>query len=296
MTTVRALAPAKLNLGLEVVGKRPDGYHDIATVMQTISVFDRLTVSPAPNLRLHASDPTLADEDNLVTKAASLLRSEFGCSAGASITLAKRIPAAAGLGGASSDAAATLVALSHLWRLSPNATTLVAFAARIGSDVPFLLGGGTAHIGGRGEIRRPLRPLSEVWFVLLVPSVSIPRKTATLYAALTPHDFSSGDRTKDLVATLDARGPIRPELLANAFRRPLLALWPDLVEYERHFADAGAPFVALSGSGPTLYTLVGDRQRARTIARAALDAIPVGSRVFVARPVDRAPLIRIDED
>src|SRR5262249_34004135 len=214
---------AKLNLGLEVVRKRPDGYHDIATVMQTVSVFDRLTITPASELRLYASDPSLAGEKNLVMKSATLFRTEFGGSGGASIVLTKKIPTAAGLGGASSDAAATLVALSHLRHRAPEPVTMRDLAASVGSDVPFLLDGGTALIEGRGEVRTPLRPLTGVWFVLLVPPVSIPRKTATLYAALSLSDFTSGDRTRELVATLDAGEPPRRKLLANAFRRPLIA-------------------------------------------------------------------------
>jgi 4-diphosphocytidyl-2-C-methyl-D-erythritol kinase len=295
MTTVRALAPAKLNLGLEVIRKRPDGYHDIATVMQTVSIFDRLTISPSSDLRLHVSDPALADEDNLVVKTAALFGSEFEGSGGASIELTKRIPPAAGLGGASSDAAATLVASSHLWHGALDPFTIPSLAARIGSDVPFLLDGGTALVERRGEIRTPLRSLRGVWFVLVVPAVSIHRKTATLYAALSANDFTSGDRTRELAATLNAGEPPRPVLLINAFRRPLFALRPELVEFERLFANAGAPFVTLSGSGPTLYTILEDRQRAREIADAVRGSLPNKTHVYVCRPVKRAPLIRIDE-
>lgn len=295
MTTVRVLAPAKINLGLEVLRKRDDGYHDIATIMQTVSIFDRLTLTPAPDLRVHASDPSLAEEDNLVLRAATLYGRELGTPDGASIVLSKRIPAAAGLGGASSDAAATLVALSPLWRRTPDARTIAKLAERLGSDVPFLLGGGTALIEGRGEMRTSLRPLAGVWFVVAVPPMSIARKTATLYAALTPDDFTSGNAARELAALLASRRLPRPALLANAFRRPLLTLRPELAEYEGLLTAAGAPFVALSGSGPTLYTVVDDLRRARAIAGRACDSLSGGTRVFVCRPVHRAPLIRIDE-
>jgi 4-diphosphocytidyl-2-C-methyl-D-erythritol kinase len=293
MTAIHALAPAKVNLGLEVLGRRPDGYHDLVTIMQTVSVFDRLKVTPASNLNLHVADPLLAGAENLVLKAASLFRDEFGGFPGAGMTLTKRIPAAAGLGGASSDAAAALVALARLRRRKLNRDGLLDIAARIGSDVPFLLSGGTALAEGRGDRVTPLHPLSGVWFVLVVPPVTIPRKTATLYAALSAGDFSSGDCSRDLAADLASGRPLRADLLANAFRRPLLSLHPQLTDYERRFAEAGAPFVALSGSGPALFTVVRDLWRAHAIAGTARETLPDATRVLVCRPVSRAPLIRI---
>jgi 4-diphosphocytidyl-2-C-methyl-D-erythritol kinase len=295
MTTVRALAPAKLNLGLEVIGKRADGYHDIATVMQTVSLFDRLTATPGSEIALHVSDPSLAGEDNLVLAAARLLRSSVGQAGGASIELKKRIPTAAGLGGASSDAAATLVSLSQLWDARMPPDKLLDLASRLGSDVPFLVEGGAALVEGRGETLTPLRPLAGAWFVLVVPAVSIPRKTPTLYGALTPDDFTSGDRVRRLATAIEAGGELDPELLANAFRRPLLALRPELGEIERVFADAGAPVVALSGAGPTLYTAVREIAQARRLAGRLHASLPSDARVVVCRPVSQAPLIRIGD-
>ena len=296
MTMARALAPAKLNLGLEVIGRRADGYHNIASVMQTVSIFDRLTVSPAAEIALHVSDPLLAGEDNLVLTAARLLRDISDQPDGASIVLSKRIPAAAGLGGASSDAAATLVALSRVWGSNTPLETLRDFAYRLGSDVPFLLQGGTTLVEGRGESITPLCPLSGVWFVVVVPAISIPRKTATLYAALSPDDFSPGDRVRRLGAVIQGGRPLDPELLANAFRRPLLSRHPELVEVERAFADGGAAFVAISGSGPAHYTAVSNIAQAQRIARRVRASLHMDARVFVCRPVGQAPLIRIDHD
>jgi 4-diphosphocytidyl-2-C-methyl-D-erythritol kinase len=295
MTTVRALAPAKLNLGLEVIGKRLDGYHNIATVMQTVTVFDRLTVTPAPEITLTVADRSLAGEDNLAFAAARLVRNNLGLPDGASIELSKRIPAAAGLGGASSDAAATLVALSRLGKAALEPDVMRDLAARLGSDVPFLLSGGTALVEGRGEAVTTLRPLAGIWFVLAVPAVSISRKTATLYARLSPGDFTSGDRVRRLTADVEAGRPLAPDLLANAFRRPLLKLFPELVDVERLFVVAGADFVALSGSGPTLYTVAADADEGLSIARKLRRTLPAATRIMVCRPVRRAPLIRIDD-
>jgi 4-diphosphocytidyl-2-C-methyl-D-erythritol kinase len=296
MTTVRALAPAKLNLGLEVIGKRADGYHEIATVMQTVSVFDRLTVVPAGDITLTVTERSLAGDDNLVLAAARLLRDNLRPPIGASIDLAKRVPTAAGLGGASSDAAAALHAVSQLWNAALPPDRILALATDLGSDVPFLLRGGTALAEGRGERLTVLSPLRDLWFVLVVPAVTIPRKTATLYSALTPEDFSAGNRIRRLTADLEAGRSLDPDLLANAFRRPLATLIPELLAVERAIAAAGAPFVALSGSGPTHYTAAASIGHARSIARKLRETLPSETRIMVCRPVGRAPLIRIDGD
>jgi 4-diphosphocytidyl-2-C-methyl-D-erythritol kinase len=296
MTTVRALAPAKLNLGLEVIGNRADGYHEIATVMQTVSVFDRLTVVPAGEITLTVTERSLAGDDNLVLAAARLLRQALGLTEGASISLSKRIPTAAGLGGASSDAAAALLAVSQLWGAALPPARMLALAAHLGSDVPFLLRGGTALAEGRGERLTPLRPLPGLWFVLAVPAVTIPRKTASLYSALTPEDFTAGDRIRRLAANLEAGRSLEPDLLANAFRHPLTTLRPELLAVGRTMSAAGAPFVALSGSGPTHYTATASIGHARSIARRLRETLPTESRVMVCRPVGQAPLIRIDGD
>lgn len=149
---------AKINLGLEVLGLRPDGYHEVRTVLQTVALSDTLEVHPAPSeVSLECSDPALpTGEGNLAVKAARLLRAEFGCGAGARLVLTKRIPSQAGLGGGSSDAAAALMALAKLWKLSVDPARLAALAAKLGSDVPFFLVGGTALGLGRGEEVYPL--------------------------------------------------------------------------------------------------------------------------------------------
>jgi 4-diphosphocytidyl-2-C-methyl-D-erythritol kinase len=293
MTSLEVLAPAKVNLGLEVIGRRADGYHDIATVMQTVSVFDRVRVLPDRRLTFHVSDPNLAGDDNLALVAARELRDLAGDDVGASISLTKRIPVAAGLGGASSDAAATLAALIRLWVIETSPERLRHVALRLGSDVPFLLTGGTALATGRGEALTPIRPLTGVWFVLVIPPLVIPRKTATLYARLGPGDFSSGSRVHRLAADLGAGGVIDPSQLGNAFLHPLRALYPELHTVERAMREAGAPFVALSGAGPTHYTAVPGLARAEAIARSLHTRVDPQTRVLLCRPVSRAPLFHL---
>jgi 4-diphosphocytidyl-2-C-methyl-D-erythritol kinase len=294
MTTVLALAPAKLNLGLEVVGKRPDGYHNIVTVMQTVSIFDRLTFAKSSETTLAVSDLSLSGDDNLILAASRRFEQSFSGVSGTAITLRKRIPAAAGLGGASSDAAATIRGLAKLHDSSSANVSVETIATSIGSDVSFLLSGGTALVEGRGEIITSLSPLSNVWFVVLVPAIMIDRKTATLYGSLLPTDFTSGQCVRELAAEIGTDHTLDIDRLGNAFLRPLRALRPEITSYERQFISAGAPFVSLSGAGPALYTATGSLRDARTIMSTLRQMVRNEDRVFVCRPVGNAPLICVE--
>ena len=160
MLTIRAFA--KINLTLEVLGKRANGYHEVATVMQTIDLCDELTLEPSSGVSLRCSDPALETTDNLVLRAANLLREHAGGDSGAGMYLRKSIPVAAGLGGGSSDAAAALVGLRELWNLEEAVPDLRPLAAALGSDVPFFLSGGTAIAEGRGDVdNSPARPVDD---------------------------------------------------------------------------------------------------------------------------------------
>jgi 4-diphosphocytidyl-2-C-methyl-D-erythritol kinase len=261
--TFTVTAPAKINLTLEVLGKRPDGYHEITSILQTIDLRDTLTVEPSRHLHLTAPGMDCDESDNLVLRAARLLQATTGCSQGAEMLLEKRIPAAAGLGGGSSDAAATLTALNQLWELGLGSQALTDLAARLGSDVPFFLGGATALARGRGERLEPLPPQSGFWVVLTVPSVVMPHKTKALYATLTPADFSDGLASLALARRLADGEPLPFAALRNVFERPAFALCPVVAGYQQTMLAAGAPFVRLSGSGPALFTLYHARRDAQ---------------------------------
>lgn len=247
---LEVLAPAKLNLFLEVLGRRADGYHEIETLMTAIDLHDRLRVATAPAGRLDfsCSDPRLpTGPGNLVVRAAQALRAEAGVRAGelgASIHLDKQIPAGAGLGGGSSDAAATLVALDRLWGLETDARRLDELAATIGSDVPFFLHGPAAICRGRGErVEAPgsaATAPATYWFVLVNPSFGI--STAAVYRALTPPDatvpigpaaeaFASGDARRLGAALFNRLEPaaeqVQPAL--RPVRRALDELRSDLL-------------------------------------------------------------------
>jgi 4-diphosphocytidyl-2-C-methyl-D-erythritol kinase len=263
--SITSTAPAKINLTLEVLGKRPDGYHEIVSILQAIDLCDTLTVLPSPDLHLNAPGLDCEMSENLAMKAARLLQTATGCSLGAGMVLTKHIPAAAGLGGGSSDAAAALVALNQLWGLEMGSEALAVLAARLGSDVPFFLGGATALARGRGELLESLPPQVDLWVVLAVPPVIIPQKTKALYAALTPADFSDGSASLLLAQQLRMGDPLPFEALRNAFERPIFELYPVIASHRKAMLAAGAPFVRLSGSGPTLFTLYQTRRDAQAL-------------------------------
>ena len=248
--------PAKVNLTLEVLGKRPDGYHDIASVMQTISLFDTLTFSPSDEVKVATNVPELETQDNLVYRAATLLREASGVSAGAEIRLDKQIPLAAGLGGGSSDAAATLLGLDRLWGLRIGEGELKELAAQLGSDVPFFVAGGTALVGGRGERVSSVNTPPTFWLVLAFPDHRLENKTATAYKTLSHTDHSDGRRTADLVKRIEAGSEISHDSFFNVFDRVAVQIFPGIDGFWSILQEASGRPVHLSGAGPTLFCRV----------------------------------------
>ncbi len=261
-----ALAPAKLNLTLEVLAKRPDGFHEIRSVIQTINLCDSLTFRLSQNITFKSNMPDWIPEKSLVSKATGLLQAVGGGAKGATIEVSKRIPLVAGLGGDSSDAAATLRGLNKLWELGLSPQKLLDLAAQLGSDVAFFLYGGTALVEGRGEIVTPLPPLPPMWVVLVVPPVPrLPRKTAMLYASLKASHYTDGQITSRLVEELKAGREITPALLFNAFENVAFTQFTELGVYREHMVKVGAADVHLAGSGPALFTLVKDKAQAEEL-------------------------------
>ena len=283
------LAPAKLNLTLEVLAKRPDGFHEIRSVIQAINLCDSLGFRLSQSIEFHCADPNWVPAESLVAKAANLLQKTTGCSKGVTIEVNKRIPLVSGLSGDSSDAAATLRGLNKLWGLGLSLPELLELAAQLGSDVAFFLYGGTALVKGRGEMVTPLPLLSHMWVVLMLPPVPRMRgKTGQLYASLKPSHYTRGEITDRLVALLTGRSlkgrspfktntspsPLKERgiegerLVSNLFNvldDVALDNFTGLGEYREQFLKAGAQEVHLAGSGPTLFTLVKDKVQAEKI-------------------------------
>jgi 4-diphosphocytidyl-2-C-methyl-D-erythritol kinase len=264
MLTIQA--PAKINLTLEVLAQRPDGFHEIRSVSQTINLCDSLRFRSSRKLRFSCDNPDFVIEESLVSRAAALLQQASGFAKGATIEINKRIPLSSGLGGDSSDAAAILVGLNQLWQLGLSLEELVELASRLGSDVAFFLHGGTALVEGRGERVTPLPPLPQRWVVLVVPDVPrLPEKTKRLYASLRPNHYTDGQITAKFIRALKAGGEFKPLLLFNTFENVAFDYFPGLKVYWEHFIKLGAPNVRLAGSGPALFTMLKNRAQAEDL-------------------------------
>jgi 4-diphosphocytidyl-2-C-methyl-D-erythritol kinase len=279
---VRALAPAKLNLGLEVLGRRPDGYHEIRTILVAVSIFDQLRSERALELFISVEGADLDERHNLVRTAAETLQDHCPGTP-ARIALRKRIPVASGLGGASADAAATLLVLDRLHGLKLSPAELHKTAAGLGSDVPFFLHGGLALASGRGERIESLPNVKPAYAVIVSPNLTIPNKTATLYGLLRASDFSDGSRA-GVVAEALGRGELPPpELLENAFTRALYDRFEDLQSLPATMRRCGARTVALTGAGPSHYALFDDLDEAHQVATRLRYALTANAKVHCAR-------------
>lgn len=278
-------AYAKLNLTLEVVGKREDGYHDLASIIQTVDLYDTLEFIEYDEIALECSDASIAGPGNLVVKAAEALRQETGVGLGARIRLTKRIPVSAGLGGGSADAAAALRGLNQLWGSNLTECELANVGARVGSDVPFLVEGGTAFVSGRGE-RMDRLPTPEIGrFVIVSPKsggeMDGTSKTARMFATLTEKAHTTGSLTRKLAARMLDGGDCHPAFMFNVFQPIAPHAFPDWQRTYDVFAGLGASDIVLSGAGPSMFAIAPSKEIATAWAlvmkaRADCDAFGVG--------------------
>jgi 4-diphosphocytidyl-2-C-methyl-D-erythritol kinase len=259
-------ARAKINIGLRILGPRPDGYHEIISVLQEIDLTDDLQLELAPDrsLTMTCDRPDLpADESNLCLKAARLLQETTGCQRGANITLTKRIPMGAGLGGGSSDAAATLKGLNRLWDLGLDQEVMLSLAARLGSDVPFFIQGGCCLALGRGEILRKMRALVHGPMILVVPNVHVSTtwayKTIKNYPLTSREDYTIFQRSSKNELPLEQFRAI----FINDFEPPIFDHYPGLCQLKNTLLTSGAWYASLSGSGSALYALFEEEATAR---------------------------------
>ncbi len=273
---------AKINLGLSVCHKRPDGYHEIRTLFQQIDLADELTFSLHPReISLSCDHPGVpTDERNLCVQAARLLQHRAGTQTpGVRIDLHKVIPPGGGLGGGSSNAAVTLAALNHLWQLHFPLNVLQDLARQLGADVPFFLHGGTALASGIGDLLEPVELWETPWIVVACPSLHI--STAWAYKELKIGLTKKGECGK-FEGFLRARPRLSAwsEWLENDFERVVLPAFPKLMELRGELLAQGAEMASLSGSGACLFGLFADRTKAQNAAQ------KVGEKTasFLARP------------
>jgi 4-diphosphocytidyl-2-C-methyl-D-erythritol kinase len=296
--TLRTVAPAKLNWTLEVLGRRSDGYHEIRSVMQTISLTDDLELRPARvshRITLSVGGPEAAgldERENLVSRAWSAL-ARISDRPGVSAVLEKRIPVAAGLGGGSSDAAAALRLLSRSWSW-PDAMTVRQVAASLGSDVPFFLRGGAQLAEGRGEVLTPLAAGEPVPLILATPPIALPDKTARLYAQLRPHHTSDGAITERVVAKLRAGLPPGREDYINVFDQVAEGVFPDLSRYRRTFERVTGLEPCLAGAGPSLFGVCAPSTDERATAASIAALAREGFRAWFVHTVGTNAATKVD--
>ncbi len=287
---MRVTAPAKINLYLWVGQRRPDGLHEIESVMQSVSLADELSMSESEGVSLDVEPAGSApeDESNLVVKAVHALRAATGSSAGAALRLAKEIPAGAGLGGGSSDAAAALVGLNELWKCGLSRKALEKIGASVGADVPFCVRGATAGALGAGERLAPLVVAGPLWWVIAMPGVSL--STAEVYARFDGLSGSAEPNDAHDLADALARGDVERVgvSLRNDLTEAALALAPGIAAVRDALIEAGAIGVVMSGSGPAWCGLARDEAHAEEIASIVHGKV---GGVWVVRSLDRGARI-----
>jgi 4-diphosphocytidyl-2-C-methyl-D-erythritol kinase len=290
---LRLTAPAKINWTLEVLGRRPDGFHEVKTILQTIDLCDSLELESAPELTLKATGEGLSPpQDNLTLRAAHLLQERTRHSGGVRMRLTKSIPVAAGLGGGSSDAAAALRGLDRLWGLALPHERLVELAAEVGSDVPFFLHGGTALAEGRGERITPLPDAPRTAILVVMPPLSIPHKTQRMYSLLGPEHYGDGAASDRFADALRQGQPLEEGDLYDVFDSPAFRAFPELQTFRQALIQAGASAVHLAGSGPSLFVLLRDEEQRERLARAAASA---GASAFAATTILSSQALAAEE-
>jgi 4-diphosphocytidyl-2-C-methyl-D-erythritol kinase len=266
---------AKINLYLKVLGKRDDGFHELCTVFQTVSLHDRLTFEENEKLLLTCDDPSIpAGGENLIIKAAGILRDNFGVAKGARIHLEKKIPAPGGLGGGSSNAAVALLGLAKLWEIKITPEELTRMGRELGSDVPFFFHGGRAIGTGRGEeitpIDQPAGQTGEKYLLIVTPDVDVSTREA--FAGLkTPRLTPEALKSNLIVCRFEAETlDLRHTTLINDFEKSVFETAPEIRRVKERLQTSGAARVLMSGSGASVFGIF-DTQETRQATLKAID-------------------------
>ncbi|MBE0478089.1 4-(cytidine 5'-diphospho)-2-C-methyl-D-erythritol kinase [Candidatus Aerophobetes bacterium] len=287
MKSLTLRAPAKINLYLDVLGKLKDNYHEIESIVQSVSVYDILYFEKIKQgIKVICDCPSLTcREDNLVYKAAKLFFSLTGLTPGVKITVKKEIPVGAGLGGGSSDAATTLLGLNILFATGIPLSDLINYSSRLGMDVPFCLLKGTALLKGKGDEVHPLPPIKKGWIVLVYPD--IPISTSWVYSRisgrLTDNKLDGKLNINDLKRRIKSNGLLgMKDLLYNKLEEVVIEEFPLIKEIKEKFNKRGAKGVLMSGSGSTVFGLVEDAKNAQIMAT----WMQVSGKVYLAQPTE----------
>lgn len=288
---------AKINCSLRILGKRPDGYHEIRTVLQTVSLHDTLQFAsaPDPEISLSCDDPLVpADHNNLIVRAAIALRHRLGIRVGVRIHLEKRIPVQGGLGGGSSNAAVTLLGLAHLWKIRTKISELTELAAGLGSDVPFFLGGGRAVATGTGTRIFSLPDFEPQDLLIVAPTATV--ATAEAYKALSSAALTT--RNSDSILAISRGSTISADSdqwpvsddLENDFEQVIFDIEPEIGRVKNALLQAGARSALLAGSGSSVFGIFDNREAQQR----ALEQIRAEScwRIFPCTTLSREEYIR----
>jgi 4-diphosphocytidyl-2-C-methyl-D-erythritol kinase len=260
-------APAKINLSLDVLNKRADGYHEVEMVMTMIDLADRLEMSELPRDTIIISSQAgyiPLDEKNLAFKAAKLIKDRYDVKEGVYIHLDKKIPVSAGLAGGSSDAAATLRGLNRLWKLNIPQAELQKLGEELGSDVPFCVSGGTVIARGRGEKLQPVSDPPQCWVVLAKPPIHV--STADVYGKLNVQAIQNRPDTAAVLRAIEQQNFTELcDTVGNVLEDVTMKLYPEVRQLKESLLRLGAEGVLMSGSGPTVFGLVSKQAKATRI-------------------------------
>jgi 4-diphosphocytidyl-2-C-methyl-D-erythritol kinase len=272
-------AYAKINIGLNVLGKRSDGYHDLETIFHEIDCFDEIELEQHTKMAMTADSILVPiDGSNLCLSAASLLQKEKHVRQGVMIHLKKNIPIGAGLGGGSSDAAAVLCGLNHFWELKLSNNQLRALAVQIGSDVPFFIGGGTAYATGRGEILESFSFTMPFWIAVVTPLIHI--STEWAYNHLVPKGKGKASGLQANLVKQISNPKKLASIIQNDFEPPVFQAYPELKRIKEKMNEMGAVFSLMSGSGSSIYGFFENEKK----AHAALSSFPKNYQTSITAP------------
>lgn len=264
MNSIIIKAYGKLNLSLDVIGKRPDGYHNLEMIMQTVNIYDTLTMSVTDDGKISIStdlEGLTCGEDNLVYKAIEMLRKEYGITKGIEVFIEKRIPMAAGMAGGSADCAAALKGMNELFELGLDNTALMERGVKLGADVPYCIVGGTALCEGIGEVITPLNPLAGVYLVIATPNVNV--STPWVFKNLKLNEETIHPDTKLMLkAVEDMDMKLLAENMYNVLETVTAGEYKEIGELEAIMKNGGALGSIMSGSGPTVFGIFEDKDKA----------------------------------
>lgn len=289
MDSITMKAYAKVNLGLDVLRKREDGYHDVCMIMQSLELHDSLTITkaPAPDISLRTNHKCLpVDKNNLVYKAAALFSETVSINEGLTIKLDKKIPVAAGLAGGSSDAAATLMGLNELFHTDLTQKELMTLGVRLGADVPYCIKLGTCLSEGIGEILTPLSPLPECHILLVKPDISVSTRYVYENLRLTD-DINHPDIAAMREALTEKNLSKLADNMDNILQSVTVRNYPIITQIKQRMTELGALVSLMSGSGPTVFGIWQEQASAQRAMHYFKDNPVYGKQFFLTKPFNR---------